>query len=64
MRPLELTLWLIALALLLPRLPRRWEAARPWLEWLPLAVLGVMLLGSSTVNSFRGTTNSGFIIAP
>jgi hypothetical protein len=27
-------------------------------------VLGVMLLGSSTVNSFRGTTNSGFIIAP
>jgi hypothetical protein len=44
MRPLELTLWLVSLAMLLaPRLPRRWEAARPWLEWLPLAALGVML---------------------
>src|SRR6185369_6214619 len=45
MRPLELTLWLIALALLVTlRLPRRWEAARPWLEWLPLLALAVMLV--------------------
>jgi predicted dienelactone hydrolase len=44
MRPLELILWLTSLAVLLTlRLPRRWEAARPWLECLPLVVLGVML---------------------
>ena len=53
MRPLELILWLAALAMLIAlRLPRRWEAARPWVDWLPLPVAAA-LMAQVVVEKFR-----------